>query len=248
MAKRIKIDSHQVHIEDDANGLIAALTTYIRAAANAQRQQQRHYYLSLAGGTTPKQLYTSLAKDPHFDNELWQYFEIYFGDERYVPHTSVDSNYKMAKQAWLDRVPIPQQQIHPVPTHCTQIAKCVEEYTSVLNAIPKVNGIPCFDLILLGMGDDGHTASLFPDTPILQETQKWLASVYVAKLDSQRISFTYPLINNAKEIIVLVTGANKAAMLKRVFYEPAANLPIQHIKPRNGVTWFVDAAAAAELS
>jgi 6-phosphogluconolactonase len=153
----------------------------------------------------------------------------------------------MAKLAWLDRVSIPPQQIHPMPTHCVNIEKCVEEYTLVLNTMPKQNGIPCFDLILLGMGDDGHTASLFPDTPVLQETQKWLASVHVAKLDSRRITFTYPLINNALEIIVLVTGANKAEMLKRVLHEPAANLPIQHVRNRAGVHWFVDAAAAAGL-
>ena len=247
MAKRIKIDAHQLHVEDDVGQLIAELTTHIRAAANAQRQHQRHYYLSLAGGSTPKRLYTSLAGDPHFDRELWQYFEIYFGDERYVPHTSVDSNYHMAQQAWLVHVPIPKPQIHPIPTHCTNIEKCVQEYSAVLNAMPKHNRIPCFDLVLLGMGDDGHTASLFPDTPVLQETQKWVASVYVTKLESQRISLTYPLINNAKEIVVLVTGANKAAMLKRVFHDPDANLPIQRIKPQSGIHWFVDAAAAAEL-
>jgi len=248
MAKRFKIATHHVHIEDDVEHLVAELTTHIRAAANARRQQQRHYYLSLAGGTTPKRLYTSLAADPHFDVELWRCFEIYFGDERYVPHSSTDSNYHMAKLAWLDLVSIPPQQIHPVPTHCVNIEKCVEEYNSQLNSMPKQNGIPCFDLVLLGMGDDGHTASLFPGTPVLEETRKWLASVNVTKLDSRRVTFTYPLINNAQEIIVLVTGANKAGMLKRVLHEPAANLPIQNIRNRAGVHWYVDAAAAAELT
>ena len=247
MTKQLTIGSHQVHVAEDADSLIAALTTHIYSAATMQHQHQRHYYLSLAGGSTPKRLYASLAGDARFDQAVWQSFEIYFGDERYVPHTSSESNYRMAKQAWLDHVPIPTPQIHPVPTHCAQIESCVQAYTAILDAMPKHNGIPCFDLILLGMGDDGHTASLFPGTPALEETRQWLASVYVAKLDSQRITFTYPLINNAKEIIVLVTGANKAAMLKRVLQDPGARLPIQAVKPAAGVHWFVDAAAAAEL-
>lgn len=247
MTKKLKIDSHQIHIDDDVETLIANLTLLIHDAAKAKQALGQHYYISLGGGTTPKRLYQALASDQRFSTDLWQSFEIYLGDERYVPHTSADSNYQMIKQAWLDQVPIPASQIHPIPTHCEDVDRCARDYADVVNAIPKLNALPCFDLILLGMGDDGHTASLFPDTPVLEETQKLVAAVYVAKLDSQRITSTYPLINNAKQVLVLVTGQNKAAMLKRVFYEKQAKLPIQRIRNRHGVLWFLDSAAATEL-
>ena len=246
-AKQLKINSNQVFIFETAQQLVRDLAIKLHDYAAEKAQQHRQFYLSLAGGTTPKQLYTCLATDASFDRQLWQHFEIFFGDERYVPHTSADSNYKMAKEAWLDHVSIPAQQIHPIPTHCQKSEDCALAYAQAMNFLPMVNGLPCFDVILLGMGDDGHTASLFPNTPVLQQTQKWVDSVYVAKHDSQRITFTYPLINNAQQIFVLVTGESKAAMLKRVFYEPKANLPIQQIENRAGLTWFLDAAAAAEL-
>ncbi len=245
--RQIQIDQHRITVFTDDQALIEALATQIHTSLDEKIRLKQRYYLSLAGGTTPRHLYRYLAQDVRFTQQHWQQLEIFFGDERYVPHDSAESNFKMAKEAWLDHVTIPKTQIHPIPTHYQESNECAAEYARSLTTLPMTNGVPCFDLILLGMGDDGHTASLFPGTPVLDETKKWVASVHVARLNSVRITLTYPILNHARKIIVLVTGAGKAETLKRVMHEPSAQFPIQKIQNTNGVDWYLDAAAAAEL-
>jgi len=246
--RQIRIKQHRLTIYADSQHLITALAGQIHGMVTQQRAQQQRFFMSLAGGTTPKALYTHLAKDRSFTASDWQQFEIFFGDERYVPHDSADSNFNMAREAWLNYVPIPKSQVHPIPTDCADADSCASQYAITLASVPKRNDIPRFDLILLGMGDDGHTASLFPDTPVLQEQQKWVAGVYVAKFNSQRITLTYPVLNNASKVIVLVTGESKAVTIKRVMHDAAAHFPIQQLNNPEGVDWYLDEAAAAELS
>ncbi len=247
MEATLTLNSNRVFIHDDVDALIVHLASVIQAAAVDCQAAGRHYYLSLAGGSTPKRLYASLARDDRFDSALWSAFEIYFGDERYVPHDSEDSNYRMVKQAWLDHVPIPAAQVHPVPTQCSDIQDCARNYADQLATLPQQNGVPCFDLALLGMGDDGHTASLFPGTPVLNETSRFAAEVFVSKLDSYRITLTYPVLNNARRVVAMVTGQAKARMLKQVLTGPDKEYPIQRISNPHGVDWFVDRAAAEAL-
>ena len=245
--KQIQIDRHRITVFADDQALIRVLATQIHTSVDEKIRQKQHYYLSLAGGTTPRHLYSYLAQDARFTQLHWQHLEVFFGDERYVPHDSAESNYKMAKEAWLDHVAIPKSQIHPIPTHCQESDDCAAEYARILKSLPMKKGVPCFDLVLLGMGDDGHTASLFPNTPVLDEQKQWVASVYVAKFNNTRITLTYPILDHANRIIVLVTGEGKADTLKRVMHDPSAQFPIQKIHNDNGIDWYLDAAAAAEL-
>ena len=244
MNRQLQIQQHRLKIFTDDNELIDNLRTHLFEAALAYQKAGRHYYLSLGGGTTPKKLYASIAVDKRFA-DLWPAFEIFFGDERYVPHDSEDSNYRMARQSWLDQVSIPPDQIHPVPTDCDAIDDCAARYAQALDSLPKQNALPCFDTILLGMGDDGHTASLFPGTAALQETDKLICSVFVEKLNSYRITSTYPLLNNARELIVVVTGSAKSAMLDQIFNQSVAPVPIQCIDNPRGLTWYLDTAAVS---
>jgi len=246
--RQLKIDQHRISIFDSSVSLVRALTSEILVDLEHCLHEKRHYYLSLAGGSTPKQLYSHLAKEENITAQHWQQLEVYFGDERYVPHEHAESNYKMAREAMLDHVSIPSRQIHPIPTDCGMVDDCVERYSASLCNVPMRNGFPNFDLMLLGMGEDGHTASLFPGTPVLTEQTRWIAAVDVAKFNSQRITLTYPVINHAKRIVVMVTGQGKAATIHRVMRDPDAHLPIQDIHIAGGIDWYLDAAAAAELS
>ncbi len=201
-------------------------------------------HLALTGGKTPALLYQELvaASIP------WPQLECYFGDERVVAQDHPDSNYRLAYHSLLSKVPIPSNRVHPMVIDPSQPQQDAQRYATLLNnTLPKHNGIPCFDLILLGMGADGHTASLFPGSSLLQEQQQSVIAGYVEKLAAWRISLTLPVLNAARRVFILVSGADKAAVLKSVFTEPAARLPIQQLHQRDEVVWFVDAAAAAKL-
>lgn len=219
----------------------------IAADAIAERGSFR---IALAGGNTPRGLYRCVAAPSHTSRIDWRRVHVFFGDERCVPLDHADSNYRMANEAMLERVPIPSAQVHPM-CHTPQAPEAdAKRYAELLAAqIPCTGGIPVFDLILLGLGDDGHTASLFPGTPILQETDKTVAAVHVDKLDSWRVSLTFPVLNQARHLLFLVAGAGKADTVGRVFSPPGAEpFPVQRIEPQGTVEWHLDQAAASQLS
>jgi 6-phosphogluconolactonase len=204
--------------------------------------------LALAGGSTPARLYRELANPTLAGAIPWQHLECFFGDERVVARDHPDSNYRLAFTALLDKVPIPASHIHPMISDPAQPLQDAQRYTTLLDSkLPKRHGQPCFDLILLGMGSDGHTASLFANSSLLQEQQQSVIAGYVDKLAAWRISLTLPVLNAARRVFILVSGADKAAMLKTVFTDPAANVPIQQLQIRDEVIWFVDAAAGKLL-
>lgn len=246
--RHMTIGKHRIHVFADTQSLVDTLTTELHQLLSISITRQQRFYLSLAGGTTPKQLYRTLAHDTRFTAQHWQQLEVCFGDERYVSHDDPQSNYKMVTEAWFDYVLIPKNQIHPIPTDCKNVEDCAILYAQQLTNIPQQHGLPCFDLMLLGIGEDGHTASLFPDTPVLNEQTKWAASVYVAKYSSQRITLTYPVINHAKKVAVIATGEGKSVILKQIMRQPEANLPVQKIRNAHGIDWYLDVAAAAELN
>lgn len=223
----------------------AAAAQIVKLAANAIAEQGV-FNLALAGGSTPRQLYMTLATPPYAQQIAWRNVHVYFGDERNVAPDHADSNFRMARQSLLEKVPIPSEQIHAIPTQCPDMQACADQYAQQLARLPHRNGIPCFDLILLGMGNDGHTASLFPDTAILQETARAVAAVYVPKLDTWRVSLTYPVLNQARQVMILACGTDKAEVLTNVFNQPACNYPIQQLCNAH-TEWYVDIAAAAGL-
>jgi len=217
--------------------------------ASAAIQQHGSFHLALAGGGTPKSIYELMAAERYRKQFPWSKMHIYFGDERCVPADHPDSNYRMAKQALLAKVPIPENNVHPIKIDVGDIVASAERYEEELNFLPKSGTTPVFDLILLGIGDDGHTASLFPGTDILEETHKWVAAVYVEKFNAWRISLTYPVINAAANVFIIASGSGKQQILKQVLAsEPLDEpYPVQRVRPAGELIWYMDSAAAALL-
>lgn len=201
------------------------------------------FAVALSGGSTPKRLYEILATPEFSRNIDWKKVLLFWGDERFVPHTHEESNYRMVKEALLDQIKIPKKNIFPVPTQGWP-QDCADAYEKTIKQALGRNA--SFDLTLLGMGDDGHTASLFPGTQILEENKKLAQEVWVDAKQTWRISITYPLINRSKEIMFLVAGANKTPVLKKILSGRKLKnpFPIQAVQPKNGnAIWMVDEAA-----
>jgi len=229
----------------------AAAEEVIRSATDAVAQRGR-FTIALSGGSTPRNLYTLIAANASATLP-WDQMFFFWGDERHVPQDSPDSNYRMAQEALLSKVPVPPANIFPVPAENPDAAQAAEIYEQTLRKFFAVapGEFPRFDLILLGMGPDGHTASLFPETPALQEKSRLVVANWVEKLGSSRITFTLPLLNAARRVAFLVSGTDKAAALHEVLEgsAPSEKYPSRLVQPSEGkVIWFVDRAAASELS
>ena len=207
------------------------------------------FHVALSGGNTPRPVYERLAMSPYRDAVDWSRVQIFFSDERFVPLDSPDSNYHMAQAALLSRVPIPERFVHAVATVDIAPEEAASLYEEGIRRIFEVapTEIPSFDLILLGMGSDGHTASLFPDTEALTVTERLVTPNFVSKLDAWRITFTYPLINAAHAVMFLIQGSDKAGRLAQVM-RGETELPAARVRPSNGeLLWMVDEAAAGSL-
>jgi 6-phosphogluconolactonase len=208
------------------------------------------FHVALAGGTTPRQFYTRLAQYSSKDTDLWQNTHCYFGDERCVPLDDAQSNYRMAYDAMLSHVPIDMDHVHPMFDPAFSAAQNAQDYAALLQSrLPLSDDRqPVFDLVLLGMGGDGHTASLFPGTEILQEKQLPVEAQYVEKLQAWRVSLTFPAINAARHVAILVVGAAKAEVLADVAKASVSPLyPIQSVRPHGCLEWYLDQAAASLL-
>jgi 6-phosphogluconolactonase len=229
----------------------AAAEVFIGAATEAVAQRER-FVVALSGGSTPRNLYTLIAANASA-NLPWDQMFFFWGDERHVPPNDSESNYSMAKEALLSKVPIPPANIFPVPSENPDASAAAEAYEQT---VQKFFGLapgefPRFDLILLGMGPDGHTASLFPETAALQEKSRLVVANWVEKLKTSRITFTLPVLNAARLVAFLVSGIDKAAALHEIFEGNAAGekYPSKLVRPDEGkLIWFVDKAAASELS
>jgi len=238
-----------IRVTPDTVALNHAVAQWWLTLSKQAIQSKGGFYVALAGGSTPRALYEMLSQPPYCDSVDWPNVHIYFGDERSVPLDHVDSNYRMAHAALLSKVAIPEQNIHPIHTNTADMEGSAEHYESVLQSTIalKSQDIPCFDLILLGMGDDGHTASLFPDTSILKEKTKLVAPVFVEKLNTWRVSLTYPVINKAKQVAIVVAGEAKADKLYEIFVAQSKVNPIEQINPDGILIWYLDTAAATRL-
>jgi len=210
-------------------------------------------HLALAGGTTPHALYQRLAADATTGELPWRSVEIFFGDERDVPQDHVESNYRMAQRVLLDHVPISPERVHPMPADAENIESAASEYEKTVRRLVPCDGgdIPRFDLILLGIGGDGHTASLFPNTDALRETGRLVYAGFVPVLGRKRMTFTYPLINAARNVMFLVTGSDKAQVVLGILGDSPnikSQLPAAGVHPANGCLIMVLDAAAARLT
>jgi 6-phosphogluconolactonase len=210
------------------------------------------FHVALTGGSTPKHLYERLASAKFADHLDWRRVHIYFGDERCVPPDHSDSNFCMANEVFLRHVPIPSGQIQRMHGESLDAWGAARSYAEILarQAPKSADGNVQFDLILLGLGPDGHVASLFPSTQALQECDQSVVAIYVEKLQAWRISVTLPVINNAREILMLVAGEGKAEIVSRALAKKRQSppLPVQMISPSGGMEWYLDKAAARQLS
>lgn len=250
MTKTLHYRNCQVQVCADLPHLSTAAAQQCVRQISAAIEARGVCHLALAGGSTPKALYALLAEPAYAQQIAWDRLHVYFGDERYVPHDTPESNYNMARAVLLDKVALPVANIHPIPTAAGDARHDAQTYAVLLERnLPVHNHVPVFDLVLLGMGEDGHTASLFPDTPVLNATEQSVAAVYVEKLASWRISLTLPVLNAAQCVMFIVSGSSKASMLRRVFTDTSAQqVPIQRVRPAHACYWYLDAAAAAELT
>jgi 6-phosphogluconolactonase len=242
-------ESSRVRIFDDATKVAeAAARRFIELAREAITERGR-FTVALAGGSTPQRAYDLLASASYRQQLDWSKAHIFFGDERSVPPDDAESNYRMANEALLSHVDLPAENIHRMNGVGDVVANA-RLYEDEMRTFFNDAAWPRFDLVLLGMGDDGHTASLFPGAQALHEEQAWVAGVWVEKLSAYRITLTAPAINHAAHIIFLVTGENKAEPLREILeggHNPE-RLPAQLIKPLDGsLEWFVDCAASAQL-
>lgn len=209
------------------------------------------FRVALSGGSTPKALHALLAAPPLRDQVDWSRIAFYWGDDRSVPPDHPDSNYKMARDTLLSFVPVREDQIHRMRTELPP-AQAADQYADELKRTFGLRDgeLPRFDLIFLGMGPDGHTLSLFPHTEALRVTDRLVVANHVAKLNTDRVTLTYPVANNAAVVAFLVAGADKADALAQVLEGPrnVEEYPSQGIAPADGeLHWFVDRAAAAKL-
>ena len=245
-------DRRKILIESTPESAIHLVATLVSGIACEAVAQRGRFSLALAGGTTPYQLYQDLTSPQSLEQIPWQHTFIFFGDERDVPHDHADSNYRMAEETLLRAVPMPFQQVFPMPADSTDLDQAARQYAqTVIQEVPAgPNGVPAFDLILLGMGGDGHTASLFPGTPALEESQKLIVTQHVPMLGRNRMTFTYPLINAAHNVVFLVTGMDKAEVIQRVLSDDpqvAAQLPAGRVRPQGTLYLVLDAEAGSRV-
>jgi 6-phosphogluconolactonase len=221
------------------------------ALAQAAVADHGRFTVALSGGSTPRAMYQRLGQPPLSESVDWANVHVFWGDERMVPPDDIESSYRMARETLLAHVPIPAANIYPVPTVGGTPEAAASAYAETITAIFGTDS-PRFDLILLGIGPDGHTASLFPGQP---ETVRPSAALVVAvhnapKPPPARVSFSYRLINAAANVLFVVSGADKAIALREVLRGPidVARLPAQGVRPNQGtIVWLVDAAVAKEL-
>jgi 6-phosphogluconolactonase len=230
-----------------------AAQEFVQAATSAVLENGS-FSVALSGGSTPKALYSLLVTDEAIRAQLpWDKMQIFFGDERNVGPNHSDSNFRMAAESLLSKVPLKPDQVHRIKGEYTDADKAAREYEQDIRASFQLGSgeFPRFDLILLGLGNDGHTASLFPGTTALHEKQRLVVSNWVGKLLTHRVTLTAPAINHAGRVMFLVAGADKASALKAVLEgarEPD-QLPAQLIEPPKGkLLWLADDTAAGLLS
>lgn len=224
----------------------AALDELLRIMSDAVRERGR-FAIALAGGHTPAKLYQMWAQAGKGAMRTpWERVHLFWGDERYVPHDDPASNYRMARESLIAHVPIPKENVHPMPTDAPQPEKAAEAYEAELRRFFGA-GAPAFDLQLLGLGVEGHTASLFPGSQALEEKERWVAAVEAPAKPPQRLTLTLPVLNQGRNSFFLVVGEDKRKIMAALRGEASPDpspYPAGKIQPSGPVVWFLDKAAA----
>ena len=248
------LKNHKIQVFTDIDAISRAAAETIVEHVSESLQTHDVYTIALSGGSTPRRLYELLAHDAKLQEEIaWDRVHFFWGDERHVPPGHPDSNYHMAYEALLSQVPVPSTNIHRIRSEEPDADKAAADCERELYRFFKIDAgqMPRFNCVLLGMGPDGHTASLFPGTSALNESKRLVVANWVEKFQSYRITLTGPVFNNADRILFLVGGMEKADILKVVLEDDstATRFPVQLIQPTHGkVTWFLDQSAASHLN
>ncbi len=249
MLESISIDARRsLVIPGDAAQTISYAAAHWKDVCLESVRSHGAFYVALSGGSTPKAIFEILTKPPLQSEIPWEKVHLFWSDERCVAPDHPDSNYQMAMEAGFKQVPIPASQIHRMPADADNIIESAKKYEA---EIQSSLGERPFDLIMLGMGDDGHTASLFPQTTALKEDKHLVAANHIPQKETWRMTMTYPCINSARHIAVYVIGASKSAMVANILrgpYEPL-EWPSQKIgAPRNRAFWIADTSAASKIN
>jgi 6-phosphogluconolactonase len=238
--------------DKEADLFAAAAATFVETARTVLAVRPQ-FTVALAGGSTPRAMFERLAAPPLRDEVDWRKIQWFWGDERNVPADHADSNFRMARDSLLTRVDVDPEKIHRLQGEADPLCNAAADYQRQLAqvcGVPVDGPPPSLDLVLLGMGNDGHTASLFPNTAALQEREKWVVANEVPQQYTRRLTMTYPILNAAGTVMFLAAGAGKARILREVRHGPhdPQKLPTQGIAPTSGrLWWFVDRAAASQL-
>jgi len=234
------VTERQIIICRDAPDLSRRAAEQFVAMARQTLGAHGRFTVALSGGSTPKGLYALLAAAEFASRIDWARVHLFWGDERCVPPDHPESNYRMVQEALLSKIEIPSANVHRM-TGEDEPARAAARYEGELRQLlPLRSGVPSFDLILLGLGEDGHTASLFPGSAALTERARWVAHTWVEKLDSHRLTLTIPVINNAAQVSFLVSGAGKAAIVKEILTDSASRYPAAQIRPAHGrLCWII---------
>jgi 6-phosphogluconolactonase len=218
--------------------------------ARAAVHERGQFVVALSGGSTPRGLFQHLAEEPYFSLIPWDRTFVFWVDERHVPLTDPTSNYRMTQETLLSKVPIPKEQVFPGTNGSLPVEKAASAYEIKLRKFFNDGSMPCFDLALMGMGEDGHTASLFPGMPQLNEQDKWVVGYFVDAEKKERVSLTFPILNHSRLLVALIEGAKKADRLKEVVdgVSNPPRYPIQYLRPVDGhLVFALDTAAASKL-
>jgi 6-phosphogluconolactonase len=233
------------HTFEDAEMLAHHVAEWLSGLARAS---DRTFAVSLSGGSTPRRLYELLSTPEIASRFPWSRAHWFWGDERFVPHDSRDSNYGMARDAFLSRVPAPPHNIHAIPTEGLSPEQAATAYEATLKRFYGADILapsrPLFDVTLLGIGENGHTASLFPGQPALQEIRRWVVAVIGTKSEP-RITLTYPALDSSRDVAFVVTGKGKRDVVARA-QAGDRTIPAGLVRPVGRLHWFTDRAAAAE--
>jgi 6-phosphogluconolactonase len=252
LPERFHLAEAEILVGADLDETIRIAAGQFVAMARKLSAEGRTVTVALSGGSTPRRLFQALAAEPFAPLVPWGSIQFFWGDERNVPPSDPDSNYGAARGLLLSRVPVPIANIHRIPTGDSTAIEAAELYQRTLREkIPQSHQLPRLDYVLLGLGTNGHTASLFPHRPTLHEQQRLVVADHVEEVNTWRVTLTAPVLNNAAQITFLVTGEDKADVVKQVIEGPQniESTPAQLIAPRDGaLTWIVDTAAASELT
>jgi len=234
----------KLHAYPNKEQMVTATTERVINEIGQAIQERGLCNMALAGGNTPREVYSTLADDPYRDRVDWDRLHLFWGDERMVPPEHEDSNFRMVKETLLDHVGIPDGNVHRIRGEIVP-EQAAREYAEFLHNHFKSDS-PRFDIILLGIGEDGHTASLFPGTDAVEECKLYTVGVFVPRLDTWRVTLTFPVLNAAREVLFLAAGKSKSDIVQRIISikQPAKEFPASMVNPEDGTLhWMLDSEA-----